>query len=92
MICKADSLVEGIKYVQGLVDGSMTMLLMTKEGLYAARDKYGRTPLVVGKREDGYCVSFESFVILVILSISIIIWLYRIIMILQLTNIIREDN
>ena len=61
LICKADSLVEGIKYVQGLVDGSMTMLLMTKEGLYAARDKYGRTPLVVGKREDGYCVSFESF-------------------------------
>lgn len=61
LICKADSLVEGIKYVQGLVDGSMTMLLMTKEGLYAARDKYGRTPLVVGKREDGYCASFESF-------------------------------
>lgn len=61
LICKADSLVEGIKYVQGLVDGSMTLLLMTKDGLYAARDKYGRTPLVVGKREDGYCVSFESF-------------------------------
>jgi amidophosphoribosyltransferase len=61
LICKADSLVEGIKYVQGLVDGSMTVLLMTKDGLYAARDKYGRTPLVVGKREDGYCVSFESF-------------------------------
>ncbi len=61
LICKADSLVEGIQYVQGLVDGSMTVLLMTKDGLYAARDKYGRTPLVVGKREDGYCVSFESF-------------------------------
>lgn len=61
LICKADSLVEGIKYVQGLVDGSMTVLLMTKDGLYAARDKYGRTPLVIGKREDGYCVSFESF-------------------------------
>ena len=52
---------EGIRYVQGLVDGSMTILLMTKDGLYAARDKYGRTPLVVGKREDGYCVSFENF-------------------------------
>lgn len=61
LICKADSLVEGIRFVQGLVDGSMAMLLMTKEGLYAARDKYGRTPLFVGKREDGYCVSFESF-------------------------------
>lgn len=61
LICKADSLVEGIRYVQGLVDGSMTLLLMTEEGLYAARDKYGRTPLVIGQREDGYCVSFESF-------------------------------
>lgn len=61
LICKADSLVEGIKYVQGLVDGSMTMLLMTEEGLYAARDKYGRTPMFIGKSEDGYCVSFESF-------------------------------
>ena len=61
LICKKDSFVEGIRYVQGLVDGSMTILLMTKDGLYAARDKYGRTPLVVGKREDGYCVSFENF-------------------------------
>ncbi len=61
LICKADSLVEGIKFVQGLVDGSMAMLLMTKDGLYAARDKYGRTPLFIGKRDDGYCVSFESF-------------------------------
>ncbi len=61
LICKADSLVEGIQYVQGLVDGSMTILLMTKDGIYAARDKYGRTPVVVGKREDGYCVSFENF-------------------------------
>ena len=61
LICKADSLVEGIQYVQGLVDGSMTILLMTKDGIYAARDKYGRTPVVIGKREDGYCVSFENF-------------------------------
>ena len=61
LICKADNLVEGMKFVQGLVDGSMAMLVMTKECLYAARDKYGRTPLFVGKREDGYCVSFESF-------------------------------
>lgn len=61
LICRADTLVEGIRYVQELVDGSMTMLLMTKDGIYAARDKYGRTPVVVGKREDGYCVSFENF-------------------------------
>ena len=61
LICRADTLVEGLRSVQNLVDGSMTMLVMTEEGLYAARDKYGRTPLVVGQREDGYCVSFESF-------------------------------
>lgn len=61
LICRADSLVDGIRYVQSLVDGSMTILLMTEEGLYAARDKYGRTPLVIGKKEDGYCVSFENF-------------------------------
>ena len=61
LVCKADSLVEGIRYVQSLVDGSMTILLMTEKGLYAARDKYGRTPMVIGKREDGFCVSFENF-------------------------------
>ena len=61
LICKSDTLVEGIRYVQELVDGSMTILLMTKDGIYAARDRYGRTPVVLGKREDGYCISFENF-------------------------------
>lgn len=61
LISKKDSIVEGIRYVQEIVDGSMTMLLMTKDGLYAARDKMGRTPLVIGKKEDAYCASFESF-------------------------------
>ena len=60
LICEKDSILEGIKYVQELVDGSMTMLVMTKEGIYAARDRYGRTPLVVGHKTDDYCVSFES--------------------------------
>ena len=40
--------------------GSMTLLLMTGEGIYAARDRYGRTPLVIGKKEDACCASFES--------------------------------
>lgn len=61
LICKKDSIVEGIQYVQDIVDGSMTMLLMNKDGLYAARDRYGRTPLVIGRKEDAYCVSFENF-------------------------------
>ncbi len=60
LICEKDSIVEGIEYVQDIVEGSMTLLLMTKDGIYAARDRYGRTPLVVGHKEDAYCVSFES--------------------------------
>ena len=60
LICEKDSIVEGIEYVQNIVEGSMTLLLMTKDGIYAARDRYGRTPLVVGHKEDAYCVSFES--------------------------------
>ena len=61
LICKKDSIVEGIRYVQDIIDGSMTMLLMTAEGLYAARDRYGRTPLVIGRKKDAFCASFESF-------------------------------
>lgn len=61
LICKKDSIVEGIRFVQEIVDGSMTMLIMTEEGLYAARDRYGRTPLVIGKKKDAHCVSFENF-------------------------------
>lgn len=60
LICEKDSILEGIKYVQELVEGSMTLLVLTKEGIYAARDRYGRTPLVVGSKEGAYCVSFES--------------------------------
>ncbi len=60
LICEKDSILEGIKYVQELVEGSMTLLVLTKEGIYAARDRYGRTPLVVGNKEGAYCVSFES--------------------------------
>ncbi len=61
LICKKDSIVEGIQFVQEIVDGSMTLLLMTKDGLYAARDRWGRTPLVIGRKEGAFCVSFESF-------------------------------
>jgi len=61
LICKRESLLEGIKFVQEKVDGSMTLLLMTKDGILAARDRLGRTPLVIGKKDDAFCVSFESF-------------------------------
>ena len=61
LICKKDSFVEGIRYVQSVVEGSMILLLLTENGIYAARDLLGRTPVVIGKKENAYCVSFESF-------------------------------
>lgn len=61
LINQRDSLVEGIRFVQEIVKGSLTLLIMTKEGIYAARDRMGRTPLVIGKKKDAFCASFESF-------------------------------
>ena len=61
LVCKKDSIVEGIQYVQEIVDGSMSMLIMTSEGIYAGRDRYGRTPVSIGKKDTGFAVSFENF-------------------------------
>ncbi len=61
LIDSKENLIEGIKYVQSIVDGSMSILLMNQAGLYAARDYHGRTPVVVGKKDDGFCVSFENY-------------------------------
>lgn len=61
VINQRDNLIEGIKYAQELIDGSMTILIMTPKGIYAARDRMGRTPVTIGKKADACCVSFESF-------------------------------
>lgn len=61
LINHKDSLVEGLLYAQEMINGSMTILLLAPEGIYASRDRYGRTPLIIGKRDDAFCVSFESF-------------------------------
>ena len=61
IINQKENLIDGIKYAQELIDGSMTFLIMNEKGIYCSRDKYGRTPLVIGKNKDGYCASFESF-------------------------------
>lgn len=61
LINKKDSILEGIKYVQKVVKGSMSMLILTKDGIYCARDKLGRTPIQIGKKDDAYCASFENF-------------------------------
>ncbi|MDE6864144.1 MAG: amidophosphoribosyltransferase, partial [Eubacterium sp.] len=53
-----------IRYAQELIDGSMSMLILTPKGVYCARDKMGRTPIVIGKKAEGYCASFESFAFL----------------------------
>lgn len=61
LINQKNSILEGMLYVQEMVEGSMTMLVMTPTEIYASRDRMGRTPLAIGKKEDSYCVSFECF-------------------------------
>ena len=55
------NLIEGIRFVQDVVEGSMSMLLLNQAGIYAARDKYGRMPLVIGRKQEGFCASFENY-------------------------------
>ena len=61
LINEKETIVEGIRYAQEKIDGSVTLLLMTKEGIYAARDKMGRTPVQIGKKDGSVCACFESF-------------------------------
>lgn len=62
LINSKDTFVEGIRYAQEQIEGTVSILLLTDRGtLIAARDKFGRLPVQVGKSEDGYCVSFENF-------------------------------
>ena len=61
LINQADDLVSGIRHAQDLIDGSATILILTKDEIIAARDKLGRLPVLIGQNEEGCCVSFESF-------------------------------
>lgn len=61
LINRKDSITEGILYAQSVIKGSMSMLILTPKGIYAARDKFGRTPINIGKKDGAYCASFESF-------------------------------
>ncbi|MCI9525832.1 MAG: amidophosphoribosyltransferase [Lachnospiraceae bacterium] len=61
LINQKENLIEGIRYALESVDGSVSILLMNEKGIYAARDQYGRTPVVVGRKEDAFCISFENF-------------------------------
>lgn len=61
LIDHCDSIVEGLLYAQEKVQGSLSVLLMTSEGIYASRDRLGRTPITIGKKEGAFCASFENF-------------------------------
>ena len=61
LVSTGKDIVDGIKIAQSKIDGSMTMLILTEDGLYAARDKYGRTPLIIGEKDGAYCAASESF-------------------------------
>jgi len=60
LICEKESFAEGIENVYEKVKGSCSLLILTDKGIIAARDKFGRTPVVIGKRKDGYAVASES--------------------------------
>ena len=60
LIDREDSFRDGILRAQEAIEGSCTMLVLTPQGIYASRDRYGRTPLLVGEKDGAYCVSFES--------------------------------
>lgn len=61
IINQKENFIEGIRYAQEIIDGSISMLVLTPKGIYCARDKMGRTPIVIGQKNDGFCASFESF-------------------------------
>ncbi len=61
LINQKENLIEGIEYALQEVDGSVSVLLMNQAGIYAARDRRGRTPVVIGKKEQAFCVSFENY-------------------------------
>lgn len=61
IINQKENLIDGIRYALDQIDGSLTLLLLTPKGIYAARDHYGRTPLVIGKKDNAYCATFEDF-------------------------------
>ncbi|MBO4941057.1 MAG: amidophosphoribosyltransferase [Clostridia bacterium] len=62
LINQKESFVDGIKFAHDVIDGTASILILKNDGtLIAARDKLGRLPVLIGKNDDGYAVSFESF-------------------------------
>jgi len=60
MITSGDNFIDGIEKVFDKIKGSCSLLLLHKDGIYAARDKFGYTPLVIGKRKDAWAITSET--------------------------------
>ncbi len=61
LINRCSNLVEGIRFAQSKIQGSCTIVLLFPGYIIAARDEMGRLPIVLGRSENGHCVSMESF-------------------------------
>lgn len=61
LIAHMDNFVDGIRYAQRKIEGTMSLALLVEDGIILARDRLGRLPIIIGKREDGYCFSLEQF-------------------------------
>ena len=61
LINERENLIDGIRYAQEIIDGSMSIMILTPQGIYLCRDRLGRTPIAVGRKDTGFCASFESF-------------------------------
>ncbi len=61
LIAQKNSFVEGIRYAQKKIEGTMSLIILTRDCIIAARDEFGRLPVIIGKRSDGFCLSTESF-------------------------------
>lgn len=62
LINQKSSFADGIAFAQHSIEGTASVLILKDDGsLIAARDRYGRLPILIGKRDDGYAVSFEDF-------------------------------
>lgn len=60
LINSQDDIVSGIQHAQSRIDGSCSILVMTSDAIYAARDRYGRTPIILGKKDGGFCLTMET--------------------------------
>ena len=61
LIAQKDDFVSGIRYAQSRIEGTMSLIILTQDSIIAARDEYGRLPIIIGRRSDGFCLSTESF-------------------------------